>query len=213
MEKIEKLSVKEFMDKLYSSMPAPGGGSAAALGACIGAALAGMVFNLTTGKKFYNEYDDSVKEKINKSLLRAGELKDEFLELMDEDINAFNKVMAAFKLPKESEEEKDIRSRSIQEAYKGAMEVPLKMARKAIEIFDLLEISAKYGNPNAISDAGVGALFALSALESAVLNVRINLAAIKDRNVVDTASRECEGLLELAKERKERIIELVEGKL
>jgi methenyltetrahydrofolate cyclohydrolase len=213
MEKMQGMTLRTFVDDLASNSPAPGGGSAAALSASLGAALSSMVLNLTVGKKFYNEYDEETKGKIGLALEGALALKDEFLTLMDKDVEAFNELMAAFKLPKDSEEEKALRNTKIQEGYVLAMEVPLAMAKKTMGIFDVLEVSAKYGNPNAISDAGVGALLALTGLESAILNVRINLSGIKDKDMVDGISRECRELLDLGKEKKQFIMDIVESKL
>lgn len=213
MEYMKDMRVEEFIGELASNSPAPGGGSASGLSASKAAALAAMVFNLTVGKKLYNEYDEWIREKIDSSLEKALKLKDEFLRLMDEDTEAFNKVMGAFKLPKDSEEEKKFRSGRIQEAYMGAMEVPLRLARMTMEFFEILEVAVNYGNPNAISDAGVGVYLAQTALEGALLNVRINLSSIKDGDVVKRTLDECRELSSLGRSKKESLIKIVESKL
>lgn len=213
MDSMKKMTLEEFTSELASNSPAPGGGSVAALSSSIGASLASMVFSLTVGKKLYNEYDDEKKKLIDEGLASAQKLKDVFLNLMDEDTTAFNGLMAAFKLPKETDEEKKIRSQKIQEGYKGATEIPLKTARESVKIFDLLEVAAEIGNPNAVSDAGVGAMSALTGLEGAVMNVKINLSSIKDAEFVERVSKECEELVEAGKSKKEKIIAIVNSKL
>lgn len=213
MDSMKKMTLEEFTNELASNSPAPGGGSVAALSSSIGASLASMVFSLTVGKKLYNEYDDEKKKLIDDGLVSAGKLKEVFLNLMDEDTTAFNGLMAAFKLPKDTDEEKQIRSQKIQEGYKEATEIPLKTARESAKIFDLLEIAANIGNPNAVSDAGVGTMIALTGLEGAVMNVRINLSSIKDMEFVERVSKECDELVGAARAKKEKIIGIVNSKL
>lgn len=213
MDSFKNMTIDEFTAELASNSPAPGGGTVAALTASLSAGLASMVFNLTAGKKIYNEYDEDIRKKIDDSLKKAGNFKDKFLKFMDDDTEAFNKVMAAFKMPKETEEEKKARSEKIQETYIAAMEAPLATAREAYRLFDLLDIAAKYGNPNAVSDAGVGAILALAAVEGAVLNVKINLGSIKNQEIVEKVSKECEELLESSASRKNDILAVVNGKL
>lgn len=213
MESMMKMTIEEFTNELASNSPAPGGGSVAALSSSLGASLASMVFSLTVGKKIYNEYDDEKKKLIDDSLAEAKILKDRFLNLIDEDTKEFNKLMAAFKLPKATDEEKAIRSQKIQEGYKGATEVPLTTARETMKIFDLLKVASEFGNPNAVSDAGVGAMIAMTGLEGAVMNVKINLSSIKDKNFVNRVSDECEMLVKKANEKKEVILKEVNSKL
>lgn len=213
MSQMKKLSLEDFANDLLSNSPAPGGGSVAALSSTLAASLAGMVFNLTVGKKIYIAYDDEIKTKIDRGITEASNMKNEFLALMDEDTAAFNEVMAAYKLPKETEEEKELRSASIQEAYKKATLVPLKVAEKTMDIFTLLETAVQYGNANAISDAGVGALIALTGLEAAILNVRINIPNIKDNEFVNKVSEKCNELVKNATLKKENILRLVNTKM
>lgn len=213
MSEMKKLTLENFANELASNSPAPGGGSVAALSSALGSALSSMVFNLTIGKKAYMEYDDEIKKKIDEGVTEAAKLKDEFLALMDEDTDAFNDVMAAFKLPKETEEQKSERSARIQDAYKRATLVPLKVAEKTMRIFELLEMAVKYGNANAISDAGVGALIALAGLEGAILNVRINISGIKDADFAKKVSEKCSELLLNGTAKKENILKIVNTKL
>lgn len=210
---MKKLTLESFANELASNSPAPGGGSVAALSSSLAASLASMVFSLTVGKKAYLAYEEEIRNKIDKNIIVAGILKDEFLLLMDEDTAAFNDVMAAFKLPKETDEEKAVRSERIQEGYKKATLVPLKVAEKTMEIFELLEFAVEYGNENALSDAGVGALIALTGLEGAILNVKINIPSIKDEEFVNNVSKKCEELLTNARAKKEAILNIVNSKL
>ena len=173
---LRKLTVEGFIDETASSSPAPGGGSIAALNAASSAALITMVANLTLGKEKYAAVEGDMKEVAAK----AGALKDDFLALIDEDSNAFNKIMAAFKLPKDTDEAKKARSVAIQEATKGAALVPFKVGQKANELFALAEEVITKGNQNAITDGAVAAMNARAAIRGAFLNVKINLGSIKD---------------------------------
>ena len=173
---LRKLTVEGFINETASSSPAPGGGSIAALNAASSAALITMVANLTLGKEQYAAVEGDMKEVAAK----AGALKDDFLALIDEDSNAFNKIMAAFKLPKDTDEAKKARSAAIQDATKGAALVPFKVGQKANELFALAEEVITKGNQNAITDGAVAAMNARAAVRGAFLNVKINLGSIKD---------------------------------
>lgn len=173
---LRKPTVEGFINETASSSPAPGGGSIAALNAASSAALITMVANLTLGKEKYAAVEGDMKEVAAK----AGALKDDFLALIDEDSNAFNKIMAAFKLPKDTDEAKKARSAAIQEATKGAALVPFKVGQKANELFALAEEVITKGNQNAITDGAVAAMNARAAVRGAFLNVKINLGSIKD---------------------------------
>ena len=171
-----KMNLREFCNETLSDSPAPGGGSVAALMGALGASLGGMVANLSAGKRGW----DNKLEYFGDWAVKAQQLKDELLALVDEDTAAFNKVMDAFALPKESAEEKAVRSRAIEEATKYAAEVPLKVMETASKSYELLSEMADKGNPASISDVGVGALATRSCTEGAALNVRINLGQLKD---------------------------------
>lgn len=187
---LDTMQVNEFISELASNSPAPGGGSVAALCGSLGAALTSMVFNLTVGKKAYLALGEAERASVDEGLAKANELKDEFLRLMNEDTEVFNKLMAAFKMPKETEEEKALRNEVIQEAYKAATNVPLEVARKAYDIYEIIEIAVDHGNKNAISDAGVAALLAQATIEGAIMNVKINLSSIKDEEFTSALREE-----------------------
>jgi glutamate formiminotransferase / formiminotetrahydrofolate cyclodeaminase len=173
---LAKMNLREFCNETLSDSPAPGGGSAAALMGALGASLGGMVANLSAGKR---GWDDKL-EYFSNWAVKAQQLKDELLSLVDEDTAAFNKVMDAFALPKESAEEKTTRASAIEHATKYAAEVPLKVMETASKSYELLAEMADRGNPASVSDVGVGALATRACIEGAVLNVRINLAQLKD---------------------------------
>ena len=173
---LAKMNLREFCNETLSDSPAPGGGSVAALMGALGASLGGMVANLSAGKR---GWDDKL-EYFSGWAVKAQQLKDELLSLVDEDTAAFNKVMDAFALSKESAEEKAVRSAAIEQATKYAAEVPLKVMETASKSYELLAEMADKGNPASVSDVGVGALAIRACIEGAALNVRINLAQLKD---------------------------------
>jgi glutamate formiminotransferase/formiminotetrahydrofolate cyclodeaminase len=175
-DKLINLSLQEFANETASESPAPGGGSIAAYMGSLGISLATMVANLSAHKR---AWDDRWKE-FSAWAEKGQKIKDELLYLVDEDTNAFNKIMEAFSLPKSSEQEVKFRSEAIQNATKYATEVPLKTMILAYSSFPIIKAMAEIGNPNSISDAGVGALCARSAVIGAYMNVRINAAELKD---------------------------------
>ena len=169
-------TVGEWLDALASEAPAPGGGAAAAVNAAIGAALVSMVCNLTIGKPKYSAY----AETMTHALAEATELRRRALQLADYDAAAFDAVVAAYKLPKESEEEKQERSAAIQRALVGAAEVPLRTAEVAATVIALAAAIEGGANVNVLSDVAVAAASARAALDSAALNVEVNLASMGD---------------------------------
>lgn len=175
-DKLVNLSLQEFANETASESPAPGGGSIAAYMGSLGISLATMVANLSAHKR---AWDDRWKE-FSAWAEKGQKIKDDLLYLVDEDTNAFNKIMEAFSLPKSSEQEVKFRSEAIQNATKYATEVPLKTMILAYSSFPIIKAMAEIGNPNSISDAGVGALCARSAVIGAYMNVRINAAELKD---------------------------------
>lgn len=180
----------QFLDELSSNSPAPGGGSVAALAGALGSALTTMVCSLTVGKKKY----EAVEAELRKISEQSDILRARFTELIDKDTDAFTKVVEATNLPKENDQQKALRSAAIQAATKEAALLPLTVMRHCIDALALTKIVAEKGNPNAISDAGVSALMLQAACDGAALNVRINLATIKDVEFVGWTSKEAESL-------------------
>lgn len=186
------ISLKQFIHDLASEAPAPGGGGAAALSSSIAASLCAMVYNLTIGKKIYENYDSALKETIKKELSEVDNLKDEMLTFIEKDAEAFMKVINAYKLPKENDDEKNYRSEEIQNSYKHALGVPLGLGKLCMKLYPYIISAATYGNPNVISDAAVSAITIHGAVESALINIKINLAGIKDQGFVEEIKKQCE---------------------
>jgi glutamate formiminotransferase/formiminotetrahydrofolate cyclodeaminase len=170
------MTLRAFADELSMESPAPGGGSVAALCGALSAGLSSMVANLTVGKKGYERFT----EEMNRTALRAQELKDEYLALVDLDTNAFTKVMDAFRLPKATEGQTRERDAAVEAATKEATLVPFRTLEAALDLLKLASVAARDGNRNSLSDAGVAALAARAAAEGAYYNVRINLPGLKD---------------------------------
>ena len=201
--------INNFLDELASNSPTPGGGSVAALTGALGAGLISMVGNLTIGKKKYEDVEEDIKKIISSS----EKLRYELSQLLEEDVKVFNNFMATYKMPKETEDEKKIRAEKIQESLIEAAKVPLKVAYKCLDILTLSQQVAEKGNINVVSDAGVAALMADATLESAILNVKINLRMIKNEKVRTELSSSIKEILLKEKGQKEKVLEIVEQKI
>ena len=201
---MRNMTVNEFAKVVASDSPVPGGGSIAALCGALSAALAEMVAGLTVGKAKYAEYRDEMTDIINKASL----LRDELLNYIKEDSLAYNEVTDAYKLPKETEEEKAYRSGKIQEGLKTAASVPLKVAEASFRIFPLAEAVVSRGNKSSVTDGLVGAMMARTGVLSAVLNIRINLDSIKDEEFVKVLKEKADILEEETIKYEKRILKL-----
>jgi formiminotetrahydrofolate cyclodeaminase len=206
---IKQSAIETFLDDLASSRATPGGGSAAAIIGAMGAALAAMVCNLTIGKKKYADVEDEMKA----LLARAEELRAQLTGMIEDDVKAFDAVMAAYGMKKETDAEKEKRSEAIQAALKLATDVPLRCCHAAREVIDVSAKVAATGNLGVISDAGVAVLAAYAALRSAALNVYTNAKIITDKAFADAKLKELEALLAGAERTTEDSYELVKGKL
>jgi len=184
-------SVARFTEHLAGDGAAPGGGSAAALAGALAAALTAMVGRLTANRPKFAAVDDTMRAIITQADAQRAAL----LALVDADAAAFGEVMAAFRLPKESSEQKAARAAAIQAAYQGAVAVPLQTLVAAVDLLRLLVIVTQVGNPNAITDGGVGALLAEAAAQGAALNVRINLTSIQDTAFTAARAAQVDNLL------------------
>jgi len=206
---LAKMNLREFCNETLSDSPAPGGGSVAALMGALGASLGGMVANLSAGKR---GWDDKLQY-FSDWAVKAQQLKDELLSLVDEDTAAFNKVMDAFALPKEAAEEKAARAAAIEQTTKYAAEVPLKVMETASKSYDLLAEMAERGNPASVSDVGVGALATRACIEGAALNVRINLAQLKDEKFKGVLEEKVRSVCAHSVAKFKEISQAVESKL
>lgn len=203
---LKDLGLQAFINQLESSEPVPGGGSVAALSSALASALAAMVANLTIGKKNYEE----VSEKMEVLANRMSEHKQVFVDMIDKDANSFDSVMKAFKLPKETDEEKAHRTESIQEGMKYAASVPLEVAEKTVLLFDDIALLVELGNKNAQTDALVAAMMSRTAILSALYNVKINLGSIKDEAYVEGMKKRVAELEKIAITRETEILSLSE---
>ncbi len=208
-ESLVKMDLRQFCNETLSDSPAPGGGSVAALMGALGASLGGMVANLSAGKR---GWDDKLSY-FSDWAVKAQQLKDELLALVDEDTAAFNKVMDAFALPKDSADEKKARSAAIEQATKYAAEIPLKVMKAAFKSYQILSAMAEKGNPASISDVGVGILAVRACIGGAAMNVRINLSQLKDEKFRSALLKKVQQISADSDARFEEINQIVESKL
>ena len=204
-----KMDLRQFCNETLSDSPAPGGGSVAALMGALGVSLGGMVANLSAGKR---GWEDKLKY-FSDWAVKAQQLKDELLFLVDEDTAAFNKVMDAFALPKESAEEKAARSAAIQGANKYAAEIPLRVMETAFKSYQILAEMADKGNPASISDVGVGLLATRACIQGAALNARINLAGLKDETLKSTLQEKVRRINAESESKFKKVDQIVESKM
>ncbi|MBP7320836.1 MAG: cyclodeaminase/cyclohydrolase family protein [Lachnospiraceae bacterium] len=199
---MKNMTLEAFVALTESDAPAPGGGSVAALAGALAAALTGMVANLTIGKEKFANVEDEMKVMEPK----ASELSKNLLDAIAEDSNSFNVYMDALKLPKTTDEEKEIRKQAMQNGLKEAAVVPLHTARMAYEVMDFAQLAVEKGNQNAVTDGKTGAMLARTAVLSAGLNVRINLESIKDEAFVQEMKEKLTVIEENAIRREKEIL-------
>jgi len=206
---LRNMTVAAFLDELSADSPAPGGGSVAALAGSLSASLSSMVANLTHDKKGFEDQ----RELMNDLAVRAQYLKDDFLALVEADTKAFNQILAARRLPKNSDGDRSLRATALLEAGKKATLVPLAVARNTLEALALAELVVENGNPNSLSDGGVAGLCARAAAEAAYYNVLINLAGIEDEDFCRMAREEGRQILDEVRARSDALHETVLGRL
>lgn len=206
---IASRSIEEFLDRLAGKDPTPGGGGAAAIMGAMGAALVSMVCNVTYGKKGY----DSAEAELREVCAKSETLRKRLTGMVAEDVAAFDGLMAAYKLPKDTEEQKARRSQAIQASLRRATEVPLACARDCAEVIGLSRRAGELGYLGVISDAGVGVSAAYAAARSAALNVYINAPSLKDRAFAERALAELEGIMTSCTAESEAVYALVRAKL
>jgi formiminotetrahydrofolate cyclodeaminase len=209
MTEIKNNSVQNYLDTLASKNATPGGGSAAALMGAQAAALVSMVCNLTIGKPKYVEVEAQMQALLEKSET----LRETLTSMIKADVDVFDRLMATYALPKETEDEKTARSAAIQLVLKDATQVPLDCAKACAEVIGLSKIAAENGSVAVISDAGVGVMSAYAALKSAALNVYINAASLKDKEFSTQKLAELEDILNGAESASSEIYEIVKSRL
>jgi len=208
-KKLMDLSCIAFADETASESPAPGGGSISAYMGALGVSLGTMVANLSSHKPGWDERWEEFSDWAEKGQL----IKDELLHLVDEDTRAFNKIMDAFGLPKGNDEEKAARTAAIQEATRYAIEIPFRVMKRSFAAMEILNAMAETGNPNSVSDAGVGALAVRSAVMGAYLNVKINASGLDDKAFVDSVLKEGAEIEQKTIELEKQILETVNKKI
>ncbi len=208
-KKLVDMNLTAFANETASESPAPGGGSISAYVGALGVSLGTMVANLSAHKRGW----DDRWEEFSDVAERGQQLKDELLHLVDEDTRAFNRIMEAFGLPKKSDEDKKARTDAIQEASKYAMQIPFKVMETSYRSVEIMRAMAENGNPNSVSDAGVGALCALTAVEGAFLNVKINAAGIHDKKFTHELISKAEEIMQKTRACRDVIMETVEQKI
>jgi len=204
-----ELSIQEFSRVLRSDSPAPGGGSVAALSGALGADLVAMVCSLSIGKPDYELF----RNELSRALERAQILSKSLLEHVDRDTQAFNSVMAAFKLPKATDDDKKKRREAIQKSYREAVQSPIGIARECLEVLNLAANLTGKSNSNALSDLGVASQQAYAGLEGAIMNVNINLSSIKDDGFKSKTASEISSLLAEGRKRRDEVYGYVSEKL
>jgi glutamate formiminotransferase / formiminotetrahydrofolate cyclodeaminase len=204
-----RLSMADFVDETASESPAPGGGSVSAYLGSLGAALATMVANISSHKKGW----DHRWEEFSQWAEKGQYYKEELLRLVDQDTQAFNRIMESFALPKSNEEEKSLRHQAIQGSTRQAIEVPFQVMEKSLASMELIKAMAETGNPNSVSDAGVAALCARSAVLGAFLNVRINATGYEDKKFVDTVLAKGQQWVREAESKEKEILQIVATKI
>lgn len=209
MSELFSQSLRDVLKVSASSEPTPGGGSVSAIAAAFAASMAAMVANLTIGRKKYKDVEQEVTRLRDRALCLMNRAE----ELVDADMSQFRRFMEYYKMPATTDEEKERREHLIQEALKGATETPLEIARLCLEVLKVVDEIAPIGNTMAISDAGVAAHLADGALKSALLNVDINLPSIKDEAFAREARENKEGLIDQARQLKDRALTTISGRM
>lgn len=202
---LQNLTLKQFLEKTANNEPVPGGGSISALHGAVAAALTEMLANITIGKKNYSAVEETMKLNATK----ASALRTKFLTDIDRDAEAYNLVFQAFRLPKDTDEQKVLRSEKIQEATKVAALVPMEVAERAFELLDLISETTRKGSKNAITDGCVAMMTCRTAVLGALLNVRINLASIKDERFVKELSEKCNRIEKETLRKEQELMEFV----
>lgn len=211
--KLVEMTLADFSSEVDSNSPAPGGGSVAALASDVGVGLARMMAHLSFGKKKYEALDEDIRLEFVERFNKLGDLRHELVDLIDEDTESFKEFMKALKMPKETEEEIEERKRAMEDATIFSIDVPFKTARLSLEALEIVDYLIQYGNQNAITDIGVGTLMMYAGLEGAILNVKVNLSGLENKELHDMYSTKCKEMLEKGKLIKDNLISNIHHKL
>ncbi|MGL4772709.1 MAG: cyclodeaminase/cyclohydrolase family protein [Clostridium sp.] len=209
----EDYKIKEFVNELSSSSPTPGGGSVAGVVLSLSASLNSMVYSLTIGKKSYNNLSIEKQKKMDLLYEKCKELRDEALNLMNMDKKYFEELMDGYKLPKETQEEKNHRTEEIKKRTYKALQSPLKMAREGIKFYENIEFAVENGNKMLVSDAGVAASLLHAAIKSAIINVEVNLSSLKTESYYNELKEELLNIEKKSKQISEEILKKVDSQI
>jgi formiminotetrahydrofolate cyclodeaminase len=202
-------SLQTYLDDAASGKPAPGGGSVSACVGALGAALVSMVCNLTIGKEKFAAVEDQVQDLV----VKANDVRARLEKLLQDDTVAYNGVIAAYRLPKETDAEKAARHTAVQDGLIVAADVPLNICREAVVVARLSKVAAEIGNPGAVTDAGIGAILAEAAAQGGALNVAINLGSIEDQAYIAAAREEMDGILKETADLRAEVLRITYDKL
>lgn len=204
--KLIDMTVTNFTNEVDSNSPAPGGGSVAALASDIGIGLSRMMAHLSFGKKKYEALDDAVKEEFKVKFDKLGKIREEMSKLIDEDTQSFNEFMKALKMPKDTFKQITERQQAMADATLYSIKVPYKTAVLSLDAMKELEFLVDNGNQNAITDIGVGTLMLCTGLEGAILNVKVNLMSLENKDLAKKYADSCTEMLEQGKEIRDKIL-------
>lgn len=204
--KLINMTVADFTKEVDSNSPAPGGGSVAALASDIGVGLSRMMAHLSFGKKKYEALDEAVKEEFEIKFDKLGKIREELSKLIDEDTESFNEFMKALKMPKDTFKQITERQKAMADATLNSVKVPYKTAVLSLEAIKELEFLVDHGNQNAITDIGVGTLMLCTGLEGAILNVKVNLMSMENKDLAKKYADSCAEMLEQGKEIRDKIL-------
>ena len=204
--KLIDMTLKDFANEVDSNSPAPGGGSVAAFASDIGIGLSRMMAYLSFGKKKYEDLDEDTKVEFEIKFDKLGKIRDELSKLVDEDTKSFNEFMKALKMPKDNFKQTIERKKALEEATIYSIKVPYKTATLSLDAIKELEFLVDNGNQNAITDIGVGTLMLCTGLEGAILNVKINLGNLEDKELAKKYADSCTQMLSVGKEIRDKIL-------
>lgn len=207
------MTICDFSDEVDSNSPAPGGGSVSALAGNIGVGLARMMAHLSFGKKKYENLDENIRVEFLNRFNQLADIRQELVYLVDKDTESFNEVMKAIRLPKDTKEQIEYRNKAIQDATLFSIDIPFKTAKECLKALNIIGYILEYGNQNAITDIGVGALMLYTGVEGAVLNVKVNLSSLDNQELKKYYEDECKDILNKASLIKDNILSTVHNNI
>ena len=211
--KLINMTVTDFAKEVDSNSPAPGGGSVAALASDIGVGLSRMMAHLSFGKKKYEALDEKIKEEFEVKFDNLGQIREELSKLVDEDTKSFNEFMKALKMPKDTFKQITERQQAMADATLYSIKVPYKTAALSLEAMKELEFLVDNGNQNAITDIGVGTLMLCTGLEGAILNVKVNLMSLENKELAKKYADSCSEMLEEGKKIRDKILNKIHSSI